>query len=451
MYENEIYSGSEAEGRQSDPLGTFGGQYQDYRISSEPPKAEPKKDKKSGGGILKRAMIFACCGLCFGLFAGLGFYAVVQVTGAGQIQESPVQTTGGAAVAAPAEEQQPGISLVNVGETRVVTSDVSEMVEDVMPAMVSIINNYTETVTYWGRDYSQDGQASGSGIIIGENDKELLIATNYHVVSDANNLEVTFTDGSTAQAQIKGQDADMDLAVIALRLDSLSEETRQAITIARLGDSDALRLGEPVVAIGNALGYGQSMTGGYISALNREITLEDGSVGTFVQTDAAINPGNSGGALLNMNGEVIGINSNKIGGSTIEGMGFAIPISAAQPILENLMNRETRIKVADGNVGYMGVNLVTLTDEFSYMYGVPKGVFVRSVEPGSPAEEAGILSGDILTDFDGTPISNYEDLEKVLQYYAPGDSASLKIMRQMDGSYQSLKIEITLGTNPANQ
>lgn len=465
MYENEIYSGSGSD-RKEEIAGTYSAaqaetgspqnfrseqtyrQYQDYSVGEEP-KQQKKKEKKSSG-LLKKGLIYACCGLCFGLFAGLGFYAVEQVTGISDrqaVQEEQLQTSGTGVSAVGSEESQSSINLSSTA-TRVVTSDVSDMVAEVMPAMVSIVNNYTETATYWGRTYSQEGQASGSGIIIGQNDTELLIATNYHVVSAATSLEVTFIDDSVANAQIKGEDSDMDLAVIAVNIEDLSEETKANITIAKLGDSDALKLGEPVVAIGNALGYGQSVTGGYVSALNREITMENGSTGTFIQTDAAINPGNSGGALLNMNGEVIGINSSKIGGTTVEGMGYAIPISAAQPIIEELMLKETRVKITDGNVGYLGVNLATVTNDFAAMYNVPQGVFIRSVEAGSPAEEAGILSGDVMTAFDGNKITIYEDLQEILQYYGPGSTATVTVMRQIDGQYVEKELEITLGTNP---
>ncbi|MDE6673764.1 MAG: trypsin-like peptidase domain-containing protein, partial [Acetatifactor sp.] len=228
-------------------------------------------------------------------------------------------------------------------------------------AMVAIVKDYTETSSFWGSSYSRERQGSGSGIIVAQSDTELVLVTNHHVVDGANKLTVTFIDGSTAEAQIKGSDADMDLAVIAIPIDRLDEETRNAIAVAQIGDSESLRLGEQVVAIGNALGYGQSVSGGWISALNREVSFTDGSTGSFIQTDAAINPGNSGGALVNMNGEVIGINSSKIGGEDIDGIGFAIPISAARPIIENLMTKETRFKVAEGETGYMGVTMQAMS------------------------------------------------------------------------------------------
>lgn len=415
---------------------------------------EPKKEKKSGG-LFRKIMVAACCGLCFGLFAGLGLYAVEQVKEFSEISKEEVyQTSTGndsvlSNVTASDNEE---IKVTSTNQVSVITSDYSDVVEEVMPAMVSILNTYTEELNYWGQRYTQESQSGGSGIIIAENDTELLIATNNHVVDGADKLEVTFIDGSVAEAQIKGKDSEMDLAVIAIPLDSLTDETKQAIAIAKMGDSDALRLGEPVIAIGNALGYGQSVTGGYISALNREIELEDGSTGIFIQTDAAINHGNSGGALLNVNGEVIGINSNKISGTSIEGMGYAIPISAAEPIIGDLMNKETKHKVTDGNIGYMGIMYpATISEEMTSMYDFPRGVYVRSVQSGSPADKAGILSGDIIVNFDGDKITTYEDLQEVLQYYAPGDEAIVRVKRQMQGEYVEVELTIVLGTRPENE
>ena len=320
-----------------------------------------------------------------------------------------------------------------------------------MPAMVSIVNNFTETANVFGQQYTQEEAASGSGIIVGKTDDELLIVSNNHVVESADTLTVTFIDGSEAQAQVKGLDSDMDLAVIAVSLNDLSDDTKNAITVATLGSSDDLKLGEPVIAIGNALGYGQSVTNGIVSALNREITLENGSTGTFIQTNAAINPGNSGGALLNMNGEVIGINSNKIGGTAVEGMGYAIPITSASPIIADLMERQTRTKVAEDEVGYIGISLQEVTSQISQMYNMPEGIYVLSVEEGSAAANAGIMKGDIITKFDGSSISSYSDLQKTLQYYAVGDSVTVTVQRPQNGEYVSIELNLTLGSRPASQ
>ena len=353
------------------------------------------------------------------------------------------------------ESTQSAQSATNV---TYVESDVSNVVEKVMPAMVSIVNNFTETANVFGQQYTQEEAAAGSGIIVGKTDDELLIVSNNHVVESADTLTVTFIDGSEAQAQVKGLDSDMDLAVIAVSLNDLSDDTKNAITVATLGSSDDLKLGEPVIAIGNALGYGQSVTNGIVSALNREITLENGSTGlengstgTFIQTNAAINPGNSGGALLNMNGEVIGINSNKIGGTAVEGMGYAIPITSASPIIADLMERQTRTKVAEDEVGYIGISLQEVTSQISQMYNMPEGIYVVSVEEGSAAANAGIMKGDIITKFDGSSISSYSDLQKTLQYYAVGDSVTVTVQRPQNGEYVSIELNLTLGSRPASQ
>ena len=453
MYDNEIYSGNHTGDHTT--TGTYReSPYQGYDTNSAAGgnygsqiPSEPEKKKKASGGFGKKLLMCACLGLCFGLFGGLGLYAVQQVTGlttGSQVQESSSSQNVTESTASAGSE----VKLTTAEGTRIISSDVSDMVEEVMPAMVSIVKDYTETSSFWGRTYSEDRQGSGSGIIVAESDTELILVTNHHVVDGATRLTVTFIDGSTAEAQIKGSDADMDLAVIAVQLESLSEDTRSAITVAKLGDSDALRLGEQVVAIGNALGYGQSVSGGWISALDREVTSSDSSTGYFIQTDAAINPGNSGGALVNLNGEVIGINSSKIGGDYVEGIGFAIPISAARPIIEELMSKETRVKVEDGQTGYMGINLQTVTEDFAYLYGVPEGVFVRSVEEGSAAQEAGMLSGDVITRFEGEKITSYEDLEEVMQYYGPGSQVTVVVKRQINGSYEDVELEMTLGERP---
>ena len=415
---------------------------------------EPKKTKKHGG-YFRKAMVSVSLGLFFGLFAGIGFYAVQQ--GTGMLKTGTDTAVVGEVASEAATESSQSTPQLATNVTYV-ESDVSDVVEKVMPAMVSIVNNFTETANVFGQQYTQEEAASGSGIIVGKTDDELLIVSNNHVVESADTLTVTFIDGSEAQAQVKGLDSDMDLAVIAVSLNDLSDDTKNAITVATLGSSDDLKLGEPVIAIGNALGYGQSVTNGIVSALNREITLENGSTGlengstgTFIQTNAAINPGNSGGALLNMNGEVIGINSNKIGGTAVEGMGYAIPITSASPIIADLMERQTRTKVAEDEVGYIGISLQEVTSQISQMYNMPEGIYVVSVEEGSAAANAGIMKGDIITKFDGSSISSYSDLQKMLQYYAAGDSVTITVQRPQNGEYVSVELNLTLGSRPASQ
>ena len=359
-------------------------------------------------------------------------------------------TTGDGQVAAASEiAQQQSASAV--------VTDVTQVVEAVMPACVSITNNFTQTVQdFWGQTYSQDETASGSGIIIGENEQELLIVTNNHVVDSTEQLYVQFIDGETVEAQVKGTDVSADLAVVAVKLDTIANSTKQEICIARMGDSDSLKIGEPAIAIGNALGYGQSVTTGVISALNRKIESSNSEEGTsLIQTDAAINPGNSGGALLNMRGEVIGINSNKIGGSSIEGMGYAIPISTARPIIEDLMERQTRTKYSEEERGYLGISCINVTSDLSENFSMPQGIFVAQVYSGTGAEAAGLVRGNIVVAFDGVTVQNQEELTKQMQYYKAGESVEITIMVNSANGYQQKNVTVTLSSydqiNAANK
>lgn len=452
------YRSYHAEGQGNGAQGQAAGANATRPMSRKERKAAEKAAKKAAKAAAKAAKpkkrvgrkiaFVASLGLCFGLFAGLGFYlgqqGAEQLTPAVETTSTPAISESQTALATESTESD-GATVQSVTYTE---NDISDVVEKVMPAMVSIVNTTTTTTSIWGQTYSQESASSGSGIIVGETDEELLIVTNNHVVEDANSLEVTFIDESTASAKIKGLDSDMDLAVIAVAIEDLSSETLSEITVATLGDSNNLKLGEPVIAIGNALGYGQSVTNGIISALNREIELEDGSTGTFIQTNAAINPGNSGGALLNIKGEVIGINSNKIGGTTVEGMGYAIPISSASPIIAELMERQTRDKVSDDEVGYMGITMQEITDQIASMYNMPTGIFVYTVQEGSAAEAAGIKKGDIITKFDGQKVTSSTDLKSALQYYKAGDTATVTVERAMNGEYESIELEITLGVKP---
>ncbi len=432
-----------------------------------------KKDKraKGGSGFWKKALAAVSLGLFFGICAGLGFFAVDSVRGAltdrDGGQEAEVQQEGSVAETAKgiadstkeaaeaidkAADNIPG-TAGSTGQGQAVVMDVSNVAAEVMPAIVSINNTYTQRMSYFGQTLESESTAAGSGIIVGESDTELLIVSNYHVIEDADKLVVQFADGAEAEAQMKGSDPEMDLAVIAVPVEEVDAATKDAITVAKLGDSDSLTVGEPAIAIGNALGYGQSVTVGVISALNRVIDLssngeirtdtEDGA--TFIQTDAAINPGNSGGALLNMKGEVIGINSNKIGGSVVEGMGYAIPISAAKPIIEDLMLRETRTKVSEDNKGYLGISPLTVVDEMAEAYGMPKGVYVSQVFEGTGAEAAGIVKGNIITEFDGNKINSSEDLLRVMEYYSAGDTVEVTIMQGSPNGWESKSVTVTLG------
>lgn len=440
----------------------------------QPGSLKPVREPKQSQGTGKKIALGICCGLLFGIFAGLGFEAVT--TASSMIKDK----SGVEASAIPEVEKKEPAKVEeditgkeemneagNVASTsiplddgsqvvRTTVTDVTTVVESVMPSVVSVNNRYIETTSFWGQQYSSEGYSSGSGIIVGQNDTELLLVTNYHVVEAAEELTVQFVDGSQIQAQIKGTDVDKDLAVIVVQLNDIETATLETIAIAKLGNSNDLTVGEPVIAIGNALGYGQSVTTGVVSALNRAIAVDgtqmqsgnyqgDKEINTFIQTDAAINPGNSGGALLNIRGEVIGINSNKIGGSAVEGMGYAIPISDAQPIIEDLMSKQTRLKVDEAKKGYLGITGFDVAAEYSQLYDIPLGVYVSSVTEGTGADEAGLIKGDIITALNGEEVKSMDDLKNELSYYAAGDTVELTIMQGSPTGYQAKNVTVTLG------
>ena len=481
MYDNEYPNGTGTprQEEESDRLGKYypiydaANDYNNYGGSpsgSHDPDRKPRKEKSGFGKKLAAVVVL---GLFFGVCAGIGFFSIGFATGntgkkeAVTVSEEQAVTpeiddtekstesleteeTRETVLQEPAPEiSQSKPILSESGSVSAVVTDVTGIVEQVMPAMVSILNNYTERTSYFGQTYTQQEQASGSGIIIGENDTELLLVTNYHVIEQADSLEVTFVNEKTAEAVVKGTDESMDLAVIAIPLKELDRDTVDTIATATLGDSDALSIGEPAIAIGNALGYGQSVTTGVISALNRMLESSDGSnSGPFIQTDAAINPGNSGGALLNIKGELIGINSNKIGGSRIEGMGYAIPISAAKPILSDLMSRETRFKVSDENRGYLGITGINITEVEAQMYGMPQGVYINQVLENAAAAKAGLKKGDIIVKIGEQDIKSMSDLKEELEYYEAGSEVTFTVMQMHDGGYASTQIRVVLGTKP---
>lgn len=397
----------------------------------------------------QKVIVSCLCGILFGSFAAVSFFAVREIgISVGILEENSPQPLTESQYA----EEAITVQNSNTAEDRAeqeqmipafytVKTDVTEVVDEVMPSIVSITNHLTYDYYY----YTQKADASGSGIIIGSNEDELLVVTNYHVIENNEGLAVTFADGTDATAQVKGTDAARDLAVIAVRMEDLEQETLDAITIAKMGDSDALKVGEPVIAIGNALGYGQSVTTGVVSALDREMDMDNVS-GTFIQTDAAINPGNSGGALLNINGEVIGINSNKIGGSTVEGMGYAIPISAAKPIIDELSLKETRVLLPEDEQGYLGISGATTTAQEVIYYGYPEGVYVAKVYEDTAAERAGVQQGDFIVSFDGEDVKSMQGLANKLCYYASGSTVEIGIMRPTARGYRELTLEVTLGS-----
>ena len=466
MYENNYpnnYNGANAEsGSEASQSGSNAYYYEQPKPGAQKPK------KQSGTG--KKLVLGICCGLLFGIFAGLGFEAVT--TASGVVKESLLKESGEAqnelsesdgTESSPADEiastfqDWDGTNLVQTTVT-----DVTEVVKAVMPSVVSVNNKYVETTSFWGQEFSSEGSSTGSGIIVGKNDTELLVVTNYHVVEAAEELSVQFADGKQVQAQMKGSDSDKDLAVIAVQLNDMESSTMSAIAIAQMGDSTQLTVGEPVIAIGNALGYGQSVTTGVVSALNRPIAVntvsaqsqpqqDDMEVNTFIQTDAAINPGNSGGALLNSRGQVIGINYNKIGGSAVEGMGYAIPISDAQPIIEDLMTKQTRLRVEEENRGFLGITGIDVVSEYSQLYGMPKGVYISSVSEGTGAAAAGLIRGDIITALNGEEIKSMDDLKDELSYYSAGTTVELTIMQGSPTGYQAKNVSVTLGEAVSTQ
>lgn len=424
---------------------------------------ETEHKNKNGSGLGKKILIGICCGLCFGIFAGLGFSAVTTAgdllkdkAGIGQSREA--STVVEETIQTP-EKAKDNVSVQGTQMVMTTVTDVSEVVKELMPAVVSVNNKYVEKLSFWGQEYSQEQTGSGSGIIVGQNDTELLVVTNHHVIADAEELTVQFADGSLVQAQVKGSDADKDLAVIAVQLKDMESDTMNQIAIAELGSSDDLTVGEPVIAIGNALGYGQAVTTGVVSALNRAIAVsnipaaqnEDTEVNTFIQTDAAINPGNSGGPLLNIKGQVIGINSNKIGNSLVEGMGYAIPISDVKSIIEDLMSRETRLKVAQDKKGYIGITGLDVEKEYSELYSIPQGVYVSRVMEGTGAYEAGLVRGDIITAINGEEVTSMDELQEELGYYEAGTTVELTIMQGSPVGYQAKTVQVTLGKQSSTQ
>ncbi len=320
-------------------------------------------------------------------------------------------------------------------------TDVTDVIEKTMPSIVTINSTFTQNYNWFGKESSEDYEGGGSGIIVGQNETELLIATNNHVVEGAKKIEVTFIDSTTATAVVKGTDSIADLAVLSIDLSQIKKETRNEIKIATLGDSEDVKVGQMAIAIGNALGYGQSTTVGYIGAKDREVSIEDNTM-VLLQTDAAINPGNSGGALLNVKGEVIGINTVKYASSEVEGMGFAIPISRAIPIINDLMNREI---LNDDEKGYLGVYIEPITEEEVAMYNWPLGVYIKSNVEGGAAEKAGIMPGDIIVGVNDTEITSPKQLQEKVNSYRYGTDVTLKIMRRIDGEFVEQEIVVTLG------
>lgn len=421
-----------------------------------------KKNPKNSKKLAKKIGAITLSAVLFGSVAAGSFQAVNYF--------SPFSKTTSSSGSASSNNSS-STSLLKTtavsGSSNTGSLDVSDITTSAMPSIVAITNKSVQEVQDYfsqfgfggqGQTQTQETESQGSGIIIGKNDSELLMVTNNHVVEGADTLSVCFIDNQVYEAAIKGTDPENDLAVIAVPLDSISDDTMSQIAVASIGDSDSLKVGEQVVAIGNALGYGQSVTTGIVSAVNRTLSSDssdtqdsdassgDSSSATYIQTDAAINPGNSGGALLNMNGEVIGINSAKLASTEVEGMGYAIPISRVSDIIDNLMNQTTRTKVDSDKQGTIGIKGINVTSDVQEKYGLPEGIYVSEVTSGSAADKAGITSGSVITKFDGKSVNDIESLQDLLQYYEAGETVELTLQVPDGDSYKEKTVSITLGS-----
>lgn len=417
----------------------------EYRETVQAPRKKNSWARKAAG-ITAAAVLFGT--VAGGVMTGVN-YVGARLTGLADITATAPAETEGTTTA-----QVPETSAAsNNGSTTAVSTvtDVSSIAEKAMPSLVAINDTMTvEQNNFFGMPQTYQAQSSGSGIIVGQNDTELLIATNNHVVSGATDMKVTFTDSTQVAAAVKGTDSATDLAIIAVKLSDIPSDTMSKIKVATLGNSDNVKVGQQVIAIGNALGYGQSLTVGYISALDREITDENGIQHTYIQTDAAINPGNSGGALLDLNGNVIGINAAKNASTEVEGMGFAIPIPKAQEILNNLMTKKTREAVDESAQGYLGIQGTNIDANASKEYGMPVGIYVYKIVEGGAAANSDLKEKDIITKFDGQSVTNMEELKQMLTYYEGGSTVSLTVQSLVNGSYVEHEVQITLGTKPAS-
>ena len=425
--------------------------------------------------IAKKGLTFSLCavlagGLAAGSFEGVnklaGWSGATTVEAASNKDETTLTYAKSEKKDADASDSKSDTGK-DTGSTAKGSLDVSEIVSEALPSIVSITTKSVQEVqNYFGmygmygyapQQQEQEVEGSGSGIIVGKNDDELLIATNYHVVEGADTLSVAFTDGNAVEASVKGFDEERDLAVVSVSLDDVEDDTMDAISIANIGSSDDLKVGEQVVAIGNALGYGQSVTTGIVSAKNRRMdsdnnTVTDGSDDSsdgvnLIQTDAAINPGNSGGALLNMEGEVVGINSAKLASTEVEGMGYAIAISDVTDILQNLMNETSRDKLDDSEHGVLGIKGSSVSSEAVQMYGIPAGVFVKKVTEGGAADKAGLKANSVITEFNGKTVSSINQLIEYLSYYEPDEEVELTVQVPHGTSYKEETVKVTLDEN----
>lgn len=415
-------------------------QYNYYNVQDQDetdyqPEYGGRQDRRKGRKVPGWVKI-VCAGLIFGIVASMAFQTSNFLVGK-LLRKAPADTE---------ETGTVNKTQLTAGSGKAATSDIAVIAKNAMPSVVSITNMSVRQVqNFFGGIQEQQSESAGSGIIIAQNDTELLVLTNNHVVAGNDTLTVSFIDEESVQADIKGTDAERDLAVIAVKMADIKESTKKEIAVAQMGDSTQLQVGEQVIAIGNALGYGQSVTTGIVSATQR---LLEGFDSELIQTDAAINPGNSGGALLNANGEVVGINTIKVSTDAVEGMGYAIPISDAQDVITNLMNQKTKTKVTEGRQGYLGIEGVDVSEDSSQMYDMPMGVYISNVIPGGGADAAGLAKGCIITKLEGTSVSGMAALKEQLQYYAAGDTVKVTVQIPDGGSrYQEKEVEVTLGKN----
>lgn len=445
MYENNMNNFDHMEQENGNRMN--GGQF-GPGVPGDGPKKPGKKGKmaKRVAGITAAAVLFGT--VSGGVMTGVNLIgnrlAGLQVANAAESSQAATQAAAPALTTAKDNGTAPAPTTVSA------VSDVSGIVEAAMPSVVAI--NDTMTVQqrdFFGMPQTYEAKSSGSGIIVAKSDTELLIATNNHVVEGASDLKVTFVDNKDVSAAVKGTDSATDLAIVAVQLSDIPADTMSQIKVATMGDSDQIKVGQQVIAIGNALGYGQSVTVGYVSALDREITDEKGISHAFIQTDAAINPGNSGGALLDLNGNVIGINAAKTASTEVEGMGFAIPISKAQDILNTLMTKKTRVAVAEDAQGTLGIRVTNIDATTSKEYGMPVGVYVYQIMEDGAAAKSDLKEKDIITKFDGQSVTGMEELTRMLTYYESGSTVTLTVQSLVNGAYVEHEVQVTLGAKTA--
>lgn len=445
--DEEVNNNANIEGNSRETYRTT--QSEDVRaraLTAQPQKVQGKGKERKKSKVGKAVGLVASAAV-FGLVAGGVMVGVNTV--ANSYISSNVETKDNIVIGNQTDIKSDSESTA-APATNLSNMDVSTIVDKAMPSVVAIYGKAEITQNSFFGTQSYEAQSSGSGIIVGKTDTELLVVTNNHVIADTDSLEVEFNDGTKAAASVKGGDSDNDVAVVAIKLSDLSEDTLSKISIANIGDSNDIKVGQGVVAIGNALGYGQSVTVGYISALNREVKTEGGTSRNLLQTDAAINPGNSGGALINMKGEVIGINSAKYSDTDVEGMGYAIPISAVKDLIAELSSKETRTVVAAENQGYLGIQGKDIDEEMAKAYDMPQGIYVYKVVEGGAAASSDLKAKDIITKFDGQSVRSMESLKNMLTYYESGKTVDLTVQRlDESGNYVEKTVTITLGKREA--